>query len=154
MRPFHEMPIVSPAPGTDQINVVYDRSFLVTASRHEGVPDLTPLQLEAMDLFESMAEKCSISMDLLRGDLQLVHNHQILHSRTEFVDDPALGEDGKRHMVRLWVSVPSASDSFSVKASLVDGRPLDGPLAVWFGLDRGHRGGFGANSLIAPVRPE
>ena len=41
-------------------------------------------------------------MRLERGDIQLLNNHFVLHSRTEFQDheDPQL----KRHMMRLWLS--------------------------------------------------
>lgn len=45
-------------------------------------------------------------MELERGDLQLLNNFVIWHSRTSFEDfaDP----DQKRHLMRLWMSTPNS----------------------------------------------
>ena len=45
-------------------------------------------------------------MELELGDIQLVHNHTILHDRTAFEDyaEP----DRKRHLLRLWIAPPNA----------------------------------------------
>jgi Taurine catabolism dioxygenase TauD, TfdA family len=44
-------------------------------------------------------------MDLQAGDIQLINNYTILHSRTSFVD----GElpPPNRHMRRLWLKFPA-----------------------------------------------
>jgi hypothetical protein len=46
------------------------------------------------------------SMELDRGDMQLLNNFVIWHSRTSFEDfeDPS----EKRHLMRLWLSTPNA----------------------------------------------
>jgi hypothetical protein len=43
-----------------------------------------------------------LDMDLLKGDIQLVNNYVVLHSRTEYEDfaEP----DRQRHMLRLWLA--------------------------------------------------
>ncbi len=45
-------------------------------------------------------------MDLRPGDMQFLHNHQTLHSRTDFKDWPE--PDRRRHLLRLWLSPKSA----------------------------------------------
>ena len=64
----------------------------------------TPLQVEAMDRFDQMLQHHELCyhMRLEPGDIQLLNNHVVLHSRTHYVDfpDPA----AKRHLLRLWLS--------------------------------------------------
>ncbi len=45
-------------------------------------------------------------MQLEQGDMQLVNNYVIVHSRTPFedFDEP----DRKRHLLRLWLAVPDS----------------------------------------------
>ena len=59
-----------------------------------------------MDLFDALAEDPDLHlfMDFEPGDIQLVHNHQILHDRTEFEDWPEPAR--KRHLLRLWLCPP------------------------------------------------
>jgi hypothetical protein len=42
-------------------------------------------------------------MDLEPGDIQLLSNHTVIHSRTDYVDyaEP----DRKRHLLRLWITL-------------------------------------------------
>ena len=41
-------------------------------------------------------------MELQAGDVQLVHNHTLLHDRTAFEDWP--DSERKRHLLRLWLA--------------------------------------------------
>jgi hypothetical protein len=74
----------------------------------DDIPRLTPQQVEALDLFDQLmpSDQLCYSMELERGDLQLLNNYVTLHSRTPFEDfeDP----DQKRHLLRLWLSIPSS----------------------------------------------
>lgn len=72
------------------------------------VPRLTPQQTEALDLFDELLarEDLCYHMDLQPGDIQLLNNHIVLHSRTEYEDHPEPGR--KRHLFRLWLSLPQA----------------------------------------------
>jgi hypothetical protein len=45
-------------------------------------------------------------MELQPGDVQLVHNHTILHDRTAFEDHPE--PERKRHLLRLWLAPAGA----------------------------------------------
>lgn len=80
----------------------------VTAAQRDfkEVPRLTPQQVEALDLLDTLLPdpELAYSMVLQRGDLQILNNYVVVHSRTAFEDhaDPAL----KRHLLRLWLSLP------------------------------------------------
>jgi hypothetical protein len=41
----------------------------------------------------------SVEMEFRPGDMQFIHNHQILHSRTDFEDWPE--PEKRRHLLRL-----------------------------------------------------
>jgi len=74
----------------------------------DEVPRLTSAQVEALDLLDQLmpSDKLCYSMELERGDMQLLNNYVTLHSRTPFEDfDEA---DQKRHLLRLWLAVPSS----------------------------------------------
>jgi hypothetical protein len=72
------------------------------------IPRLTDAQLEALDLFDAILARPDVCfrMHFEPGDVQLINNHVVLHSRTDYVDhdEPAR----KRHLLRLWLSLPEA----------------------------------------------
>lgn len=61
-------------------------------------------KLEAMHLLESLAagDELRLDMDFRPGDIQVLHNHQILHARTDYQDHPE--PERRRHLLRLWLS--------------------------------------------------
>jgi hypothetical protein len=80
---------------------------MVAAQRDfDEVPRLSAKQTEALDLFDEImpSDEYCYSMELERGDMQLLNSFATLHSRTPFEDfeDP----DQKRHLMRLWMSIP------------------------------------------------
>jgi hypothetical protein len=87
-----------------RLTTVYARDFITAAQRFDHVPRLTPLQIEAMDMLDDLAasEEYRLDMDFRPGDIQLLHNHQILHARTAYEDYPE--PERKRHLLRLWLS--------------------------------------------------
>lgn len=100
--PYYRMPVFNHHAGC--ITTYYARDFFDGAQRHEGVPPVSRAQTEAMDLFEYLAERPDIRLDmeLQPGDMQFVHNHQIVHSRTGYEDHRE--PERKRHLLRLWLS--------------------------------------------------
>jgi len=111
------------------VSAIYQRQYIESARRFPGVAPLTPLQIEALDLFDALANdpELNLMMELQPGDIQLVHNHTILHDRTAFEDYPE--PERKRHLLRLWVAPPNA-------------RPLPDVYAERFGsITPGDRGG-------------
>jgi hypothetical protein len=87
-----------------EISGIYARSFIRAAQERPEVPQLTAAQVEALDLVDALAadDRIRFDMDFRPGDIQFLHNHQILHARTAYEDfaDPKR----KRHLLRLWLS--------------------------------------------------
>lgn len=76
-------------------------SYIRKAQGLPGVPPFTNAQIEAMALFQSMAPDCAATIEFEPGDMQFLHNHVILHTRTAYVDWPE--PERKRHLLRLWL---------------------------------------------------
>ncbi len=72
------------------------------------MPPLSPEQVEALDLFDQLSNDPAqhFQMTLQSGDIQLVHNHTLLHDRTAFEDWPE--PERKRHLLRLWLAPENA----------------------------------------------
>ena len=126
-KPYFNIPVFNYHDGL--VSAIYQRQYIESARRFPGVPPLTPLQIEALDLLDELANdpQLNLMMELEPGDIQLVHNHTILHDRTAFEDHPE--PDRKRHLLRLWLAPPSA-------------RPLPKVFAERYGsITPGDRGG-------------
>jgi hypothetical protein len=74
------------------------------------VPRLTETQIEAMNMFSSLAlsNEIRLDMDFQRGDMQFLNNHFIVHSRTEYQDYDE--EERRRHLIRMLLFTPSYKD--------------------------------------------
>lgn len=84
----------------------WNRNRVRTAQELDGVPQLTDAQRECTDLLDEILRRPNVMFTtwLEPGDLQIMNNHVMLHSRTEFedYDDPAK----KRLLYRLWLAPP------------------------------------------------
>ncbi len=69
------------------------------------VPDLTPAQVDALQLAKEIAEEQHYGMLLERGDMQFLNNSVVLHTRTEYQDWPE--PERKRLLWRLWLVDPA-----------------------------------------------
>ena len=126
-----------------RLSTLYSRRYIESACRFPDVPPLTPRQVAALDAFDALIEDPEIRLDMAfqPGDIQFLHNHQILHDRTAYEDwaEPAK----KRHLLRLWLCAP-------------DGRPLPACFAQRYGgVTIGDRGGIvvrGASPTV-PLEP-
>ncbi|HTF56587.1 MAG TPA: TauD/TfdA family dioxygenase [Planctomycetota bacterium] len=79
---------------------MYQRRYIESAQRFPAAPRLSGKQKEALDLLDEVLEEILLQMSFEPGDIQFVHNHQILHDRTAFEDDP----QRPRHLLRLWLA--------------------------------------------------
>ena len=128
MKPWFSIPVFTWYEGA--LTTMYVRRYIESARRFDDVPPLTDAQRAAMDLFDTLVEEPDLHlfMDFEPGDIQLVHNHQILHDRTAFEDWPE--PERRRHLLRLWLCPP-------------DGRPLPPAFAARYGsVTIGDRGGI------------
>jgi hypothetical protein len=106
--PFYEAPVFNEYNGT--LSVLYSRLHIGSAQRFPEARRLTPEDLEALDLLVQLASDPELKLDMtfMPGDIQFLHNHSILHARTEYEDWPEI--EKKRHLLRLWLSPPDARE--------------------------------------------
>ena len=102
MEPFMTIPPLIWHEG--KLTVFYQRQYIDSAQRFPEAMRLTPAHIEALDMFDDLANDPSLhlTMRLAPGDLQFVYNHAQLHDRTGFTDWPDPAE--RRHLFRLWLS--------------------------------------------------
>ena len=102
-KPYMEIPVLSWLEG--YLTVFYQRQYIESAQRFDGVMRLSAEHVEALDMFDALAnhpELC-FDMQLQPGDMQFVYNHSQLHDRTGFLDWPDPNQ--RRHLMRLWLSI-------------------------------------------------
>ncbi len=139
--PWWIMPIFQWYEG--RINSHFSKVYIKSAERFPEVPRFSKAQLETFDLIEEIAEDPlnHVSIEFKEGDLQFIHNHEILHSRGDYRDwdDP----DRRRYLLRLWICPPN-------------GRPLPPAYAERYGSTViGDRGGIvcPGTEFRAPMEP-
>ncbi len=87
-----------------RLRTFYHSDYFRSVVRHADV-ELNPKDLELLDLYEAIASRDDLYLDLILepGDLQLLSNHTILHARTAYQDYPE--PERRRHLLRLWLSI-------------------------------------------------
>lgn len=133
--PWYEVPVFNWFQGL--LTTYYVRRYIVSARRFDDVPPLTERQIAAFDAFDAICDdpRIHLAMDFEPGDMQFLHNHQILHDRTGFIDHPQPSR--RRHLLRLWLCPE-------------DGRALPPAFAQrWGSIRIGDRGGI----RVAGVTP-
>ncbi|KAF2727235.1 Clavaminate synthase-like protein [Polyplosphaeria fusca] len=107
--PYYRCPIFGT--GT-KISIARTNRKDTTAAQRDfpEVPRMSAQQTEALNILDELqpSNEFCYSMELERGDLQLLNNFVIWHSRTSFedYDEP----DQKRHLMRLWMSTPNSPE--------------------------------------------
>lgn len=127
-KPYFDIPVFNWHEGF--LTAIYQRQYIDSAQRFPEAPRLTARQIEALDLFDALADDPALNMvmEFKPGDIQLVHNHSLLHDRTDFIDWPE--PERRRHLLRLWLAAN-------------DARPLPPVFAQRFGsVTIGDRGGI------------
>jgi hypothetical protein len=100
--PYFALPVLSDVDGRPRF--FYIGWYIRDAQRHVGVPPLTADQRNAMHLIEEIANDPAfyVEMDFHPGDVQLLNNSVILHSREAYEDEPDPAR--RRHLLRLWLA--------------------------------------------------
>lgn len=147
---FFEMPVFNIDPSGRVFTNLSSNYYVAAAARFPGrVPPLTPAQTAAVARVEAMAgsDRFALRTHLAPGDMQILNNHTVLHTREAFRDGPR----GRRHLLRLWLSSP-------------DDPPLPQVYAELYGDDAlvpGARGGIRVDGvklkeedLYVPLAPD
>jgi hypothetical protein len=139
LLPWFEIPIFNWH--ANRLSAIYLRHYIEEAQRRfPAAPRLTADQYAVMDLIDRLANDPAIHMRMTfePGDVQFLHNHQILHSRNDFENWPE--PQRHRYLLRLWIAPPS-------------GRALPAVYASRYGaVTPGDRGGIvveGARQSVA-----
>ncbi len=102
---FHEIPVFSYF--ENQLSCDFNERIIRSARVRMDQP-LTDLEDAALNCFRTVASRPDIQfrMHLQKGDIQLVNNYTVLHSRAAYTDytDPAR----KRRLMRFWVNSRNA----------------------------------------------
>lgn len=141
MHPWYTMPIFNWHEG--RLSTHYVRRYINSIRRLPEVPPVTEKQEAAFDLFDELSEdpRIQLRMGFEPGDMQFLHNPQILHDRTAYEDWNHT--DQRRHLLRLWLCAR-------------DGRPLPEAYAQrWGSNEIGQRGGIVVKDAIphVPLEP-
>jgi hypothetical protein len=140
MNPWFDMPVFHWYDG--RLTTIYVRQYIESAQRNfPAAARLTDAQRAALDALDALANDPALRLDMTfePGDMQFLHNHQILHSRTDFVNWPE--PERHRHLLRLWLC-PS------------NGRSLPPVFASRYGsVTPGDRGGIvvSGTRLVTPL---
>jgi hypothetical protein len=127
-KPYFRIPVFCWHKGF--LTTIYQRHYIDSAQRFPDAPRLTEQHIEALDLFDALADdpRLNMSMRLGPGDMQFVYNHSLLHDRMGFHDHP--NPNDHRHLLRLWLCCPGD-------------RPLPDCYAERYGsTEIGNRGGI------------
>lgn len=129
MLPWFEVPVFNW--DGSQLTTIYSGQYIRSAQKNcPQARRLTALEVEALQMLDDLTNDPAINlqMEFKIGDMQFLHNHQILHSRTDFEDWPEPAR--RRHLLRVWLAPKTA-------------RALPESFASRYGsLEPGNRGGI------------
>lgn len=92
-----------------ELTTIYVGQYIRSAQQNfPQARRLTEKEIEALALLDTLSNdpQLNLQMEFRPGDMQFLHNHQILHSRTDFEDWPEPAR--KRHLLRLWLAPQNA----------------------------------------------
>jgi len=109
MLPWFELPVFNWHAG--ELSTIYAGQYIRSAQANfPQARRLTAAEHEALDMLDALSNDpgLNLTIEFRPGDMQFVHNHQILHSRTDFEDWPE--PDRRRHLLRLWLAPAGARE--------------------------------------------
>jgi hypothetical protein len=98
----HRVPVFAPGPRGLEC---YLLPQTIRQATEEGFP-LDPAEAEALDYLAATTHRPELwlDMDFRPGDIQFLNNRTVLHSRTDYEDDPDPAK--RRLLLRLWLMAP------------------------------------------------
>ncbi len=106
LSPYYTLPVFTSYQG--KFASRYLRRFIEISQEIEGVPKFSALQIEALDYLDKRLEDSDVCLDIPfdKGDIQIVNNFCICHSRNSYVDTPSQ----QRKLMRLWLAAYQGRD--------------------------------------------
>jgi len=97
----HRVPVLSEREGHVSARYVPDYIYMAYDELGEEIP---AADMAAIDHFNALAIDPELRFDIMLqpGDLSLINNYTVMHTRSEFDDGPT--PDKKRLLLRLWLS--------------------------------------------------
>ncbi len=83
------------------LSTTVEPTYMGSAHRLDGIPEMTPEQKEALALVQKIAAEQRLDIAFEPGDMQFLNNYVIMHTRQAFEDHPEL--ENRRHLLRLWL---------------------------------------------------
>ena len=109
MLPWFELPVFNWHQG--ELSTIFAGQYIRSAQANfPKARRLSAAEHEALDYLDRLSNdpELNLTMEFRPGDMQFVHNHQILHSRTDFEDWPE--PEKRRHLLRLWLAPSGARE--------------------------------------------
>ncbi len=105
---FYSIPAFTEHAG--RLFVRFIPQYILASQRHPDAPRLSSTAREAIAAASALANDpdFNVYMDLQPGEMQFINNYHVLHGRTAYEDDVALGY--KRHLKRLWLATYALTD--------------------------------------------
>lgn len=103
-KPYYQMPVFAIEQGHFVANIL--RVLIERAYALPELPDMTDLQRRALDKLAELCEQQPFTWRFMQqpGQLLLINNYVIFHSREAFRDDP----EQARLLLRLWLAMPNS----------------------------------------------
>jgi hypothetical protein len=103
-HPWYIMPVFTWHQG--KLMTWVQPQYTTSSQRFPEVPRYTDKQWEAFNLVQELANDPRFRLDMTfgKGDIQVLNNHVILHSRTAYEDYPE--PERKRHLLRIMTVAP------------------------------------------------
>lgn len=97
----HRVPVLSKRDGHLSVRIVPE--YIWMAAEEVGEP-LSDLETAALQYFDEVATRPDMRLDIMLepGEISLINNFTVLHTRDAFYDGPTAAE--KRLLLRLWLS--------------------------------------------------
>jgi hypothetical protein len=100
--PWFQIPVFNFFEG--HLSVSWSGGYIRSAQRFEELPRHSQDLKDGIEMISDLARDLAYGMEFKQGDIQFLHNHVTVHSRTEFVDFPE--PERRRNLMRLWLATP------------------------------------------------
>ncbi len=121
-EPWHLSPVFNYL--DDHFSATLGHMHVLKGHAHPGAPPLSDARKAAVFAAEEIAAELCLDIEFEPGDVQILNNAVIFHSRTAIEDWPEPAR--RRHLWRLWFNVPELRPRSPYFENFIDGIPTPG----------------------------